>query len=129
VAAVLIATGAIFQVSPAQEISFAISILLLITIPAFFKLTITIDNKTLCALFGVGIVRKQVSVGEIAGCEPIQIRWWYGWGIHLTPYGWLYNVSGWDAVAIQLRCGRKLALGTDDPQGLAAAIERFKAAN
>ena len=62
------------------------------------------------------------SVAEIVACKPIRIRWWYGWGIHLTPYGWLYNVSGLDAVAMTLRNGRKFALGTDDPQGLAAAI-------
>ena len=68
------------------------------------------------------MIRKRVSVAEIVACEPIRIRWWYGWGIHLTPYGWLYNVSGLDAVAITLRNGRKLALGTDDPDGLIAAI-------
>jgi hypothetical protein len=33
-----------------------------------------------------------------------------------------YNVSGFDAVAITLRDGRKFALGTDDPHGLIAAI-------
>jgi hypothetical protein len=55
-------------------------------------------------------------------CEPIRIRWWYGWGIHVTPCGWLYNVSGFDAVAITLRDGRKFALGTDDPQELTAGI-------
>ena len=54
--------------------------------------------------------------------EPIRIRWWHGWGIHLTPYGWLYNVSGFDAVAITLRDGRKVAFGTDDPDGLTTAI-------
>jgi hypothetical protein len=79
-------------------------------------------SETLRWSFGVGIIRKKVQVAEIASCEPIRIRWWYGWGIHLTPYGWLYNVAGWDAVVITLRNGRKFALGTDDPHGLAAAI-------
>ena len=64
-------------------------------------------------------------LAEIVACEPIRIRWWYGWGIHLTPYGWLYNVSGFDAVAITLRDGRKFALGTDDPHGLVDAIRRY----
>jgi hypothetical protein len=50
-------------------------------------------------------------------------------GIHLTPYGWLYNFSGLDAVAITLRNGRKFELGTDDPQGLVDAIRRFIGAN
>jgi hypothetical protein len=111
-----------FQTLPAREVSFVASILLLITIVAFYKLTITIDDEALYASFGVGLVRKEVALVEIAACEPIRIRWWYGWGIHLTPYGWLYNVAGWDAVAITLRNNRKFALGTDDPHGLVAAI-------
>jgi hypothetical protein len=123
VAAYAVAVGRFFEASPARQISLVISVLLLIAIVAFYKLTITIENETLCASFGVGLIRKKLPVSEIAGCEPIRIRWWYGWGIHLTPYGWLYNVAGWDAVAITLRDGRKLSLGTDDPQGLAAAIQ------
>ena len=117
-----------FQTSPQREIFLVVSILFLITIVAFCKLTITIDDEILCASFGVGLVRKKVALAEIAACEPIRIRWWYGWGIHLTPYGWLYNVSGLEAVAITLRDGRKFALGTDDPEGLVTAIRRFSSA-
>ena len=101
-----------------------VSVVLLIALALFYKLTITINEETLCASFGIGMIRKRVSVAEIVACEPIRIRWWYGWGIHLTPYGWLYNVSGLDAVAIALRNGGKFALGTDDPRGLVDAIER-----
>jgi len=118
-----------FQTSPQREIFLVVSILFLITIVAFYELTITIDDEILCASFGVGLVRKKVALAEIAACEPIRIRWWYGWGIHLTPHGWLYNVAGLDAVAITLRDGRKFALGTDDPDELVAAIRRFTATN
>jgi hypothetical protein len=117
-----------FQTSPQREIFLVVSILFLITIVAFYKLTITIDDEILCASFGVGLVRKTVALAEIAACKPIRIRWWYGWGIHLTPHGWLYNVAGLDAVAITLRDGRKFALGTDDPDELVAAIQRFSSA-
>jgi hypothetical protein len=75
------------------------------------------------ASLGIGLIRKRVRIAEIVGCESIRIRWWYGWGIHLTPYDWLYNVSGLEAVAITLRNGRKFALGTDDPHGLVEAIQ------
>jgi hypothetical protein len=122
VAAVVFAINATFGSSPHRESLLVVSVVLLITLALFYKLTITINEETLCASFGIGMIRKRVSVAEIAACEPIRIRWWYGWGIHLTPYGWLYNVSGLDAVAITLRNGRKFALGSDDPQGLAAAI-------
>ena len=99
-------------------------VILLITLALFYNLTIRIDGEVLCASFGAGLIRKKVRLADIARCEPIRIRWWYGWGIHLTPYGWLYNVSGFDAVAITLQNGKKFALGSDDPQGLADAIER-----
>ena len=105
-----------------------IELILLICAVIFSKLTIRIDSETLTACLAIGIVCKKVTLAEIANCEPIRIRWWYGWGIHLTPYGWLYNVSGWDAVVIILRDGRKFALGTDDPQGLAEAIQRLSSA-
>jgi len=103
-------------------ISATIEVIFLICAIVFGKLTIRIDGETLRACFAMGLVFENVPLAEIAACEPIRIRWWYGWGIHLTPYGWLYNVSGLRAVAITLRDSRKFALGTDDPQGLADAI-------
>ena len=120
VAIILIASG--FAGLSHREIPLVVSIILLVCLVLFYKLRITIEDETLCASFGPGIIRKRVRLAEIVGCEPIRIRWWYGWGIHLTPFGWLYNVSGLDAVAITLRAGRKFALGTDDPHGLTAAI-------
>jgi hypothetical protein len=106
-----------------------IEFILLICAIMFCKLTIKIDEETLLACFGIGLICKKVPLTAIVACDPIRIRWWYGWGIHLTPYGWLYNVSGLDAVAITLRDGRKFALGTDDPDGLVGAIRRFGAVN
>ena len=99
-----------------------ISTILLICLVLFYRLKITIDDETLCASFGPGIIRKRIRLADIVGCDPIRIHWWYGWGIHLTPYGCLYNVSGFDAVAITLRNGKKFAFGTDDPDRLAARI-------
>ena len=101
-----------------------IELILLICAIVFSRLTIKIDEETLLACFGIGLICKKVPLSEIVRCESIRIRWWYGWGIHLTPYGWLYNVSGLDAVAITLRDGRKFALGTNDPNGFTSAVSR-----
>ena len=103
-------------------ISAIIEVILLVCALVFSKLTIKVDDRILRAYFAIGVICKKVRLSEITGCDPIRIRWWYGWGIHLTPYGWLYNVSGFDAVAITLREGRRFLLGTDDPRGLVAAI-------
>jgi hypothetical protein len=125
----LIAITGFVGSSPHREIPPIVLIILLVSLALFYKLRITIEGDTLRASFGIGIIRKNVRLADIAGCEAIRTRWWYGWGIHLTPYGWLYNVSGFDAVAITLRNGQKLALGTDDPHGLAKAVCCFTATN
>jgi len=125
-AAVFVAVMGI--IAPADQsglrLTAVIEMILLICAILFSKLTIKIDDETLRACFAMGFICKRVPLAEIAVCELIRIRWWYGWGIRLTPYGWLYNVSGLDAVAITLDNGRKFALGTDDPHGLVAAIRR-----
>jgi len=118
-AIILIASGGLISHHAPPVI---VAVILLVCVVLFYRLKITIENETLCASFGPGVIRKRVRLAEIAGCEPIRSRRWYGWGIHPTPYGWLYNVSGCDAVAITLRDGQKIALGTDDPHGLIAAI-------
>jgi hypothetical protein len=120
-ALILLALGAF---SPAPPPALLLPLVLLLCPFLFWKLTITVDNKILRAAFGIGLVRKTAQVANIVACEPIRIRWWYGWGIHLTPYGWLYNVSGFDAVVITLRNGSRFCLGTDQPNELVAAIRR-----
>ena len=89
----------------------------------FSTLTIAIEDGLLRASFGPGLIQKKVRLAEIASVRPIPVRWWYGWGIRLTPHGWLYNVSGWKAVEITLRSGRRFCLGTDEPEGLLKAIQ------
>jgi hypothetical protein len=78
-----------------------VPMILLVCLVLFYKLRITTKDQTLCASFGPGIIGKRIRLAEIMGCEAIRIRWWYGWGIHLTPYGC-------DAVSITLRDGRKI---------------------
>ncbi len=93
----------------------------------FSTLTIAIQDGVLQASFGPGLIKKKVKLTEIASVRPIPVRWWYGLGIHLTPHGWLYNVSGWKAVEITLHDGRHFCLGTDESENLVRAIEEASA--
>lgn len=114
--------------SPATRPAMFVPLVLLLCAFLFWKLTIKIDNEKLRVSFGPGLVRKTVPVADIVACESIRTRWWWGWGIHLTPYGWLYNVAGFDAVVITMRNGRRFCLGTDQPAELVAAIRRVASA-
>ncbi|GAI51787.1 unnamed protein product [marine sediment metagenome] len=67
---------------------------------------------------------KRFKLNEIESCQVVKNHWYYGWGIRLTPHGVLYNVSGFDAVEIKLRTGKKFRIGTDVPQELEEAIRQ-----
>jgi hypothetical protein len=88
----------------------------------FYDLTVEIDATHLTFHFGIGLIRKRIPLAEIVAVSPVRNSWLYGWGIHRTPHGWLYNVSGWEAVEITLISGKRLRLGTDQPQQLAQAL-------
>ena len=78
VISVVVAIGTISQPSRSHEISVVISLVLLVTIPLFCKLRIEIDDQTLLASFGIGLIKKKVPLAQIIACEPIRIRWRYG---------------------------------------------------
>lgn len=88
----------------------------------FGSLTVQIEDGELSHWFGPGFWKKSYQLVDIESATAVRNSWIFGWGIRLTPHGWLYNVSGLDAVQIELRSGRKLRIGTDDPKGLVEAI-------
>jgi hypothetical protein len=89
----------------------------------FGSLTIEVDGEELCHYFGPGFWKKTYLLSDIESVEQVRNSWIFGWGIRLTPHGWLYNVSGLDAIQIQLKSGGKFRIGTDDAHGLIAAIQ------
>jgi hypothetical protein len=93
---------------------------------AFGSLTIEVSHDRLTFWFGPGILRRSFALAEIDSCAAVTNPWWYGWGIHLTPRGWLYNVAGRRAVELALRDGRTLRIGTDEPEQLCQVITTLK---
>jgi hypothetical protein len=96
--------------------------LMAVFLALFYALNVEIDATHLRFRFGIGLIRKRIPLAEIADARPVRNTWLYGWGIHRTPHGWLYNVSGWEAVEITLTSGQRLRLGTDEPRRLAQVL-------
>ena len=92
------------------------------------SITVSVDQRALEFWFGPGVFRKRHDLADIAEVSAVRNRWWYGFGIHYTPRGWLYNVAGPDAVEVRLVNGRTFRLGTDEPSRLVEAIRRARAA-
>lgn len=94
----------------------------------FSSMTVEVDPTRLAFWFGPGWIRRSFPLAEIRSWTAVRNPWWYGWGIHLTPYGWLYNVGGAGAVQLELRDGRRLRVGSDEPDALCEAIKVMKGA-
>ncbi|MBK8181610.1 MAG: hypothetical protein IPK63_01320 [Candidatus Competibacteraceae bacterium] len=88
----------------------------------FHSLTIVIDADYLRFWFGVGLIQKRIPLAEIREAKPVRNSVIHGWGIHRTAEGWVYNVSGWEAVEITLANGKRLRLGTPQPNLLARKL-------
>jgi hypothetical protein len=90
----------------------------------FSSLTVRVSHEALKLYFGFGWPSKTVPLGDIASASVTRTTFWEGWGVHRTRRGWLYNVSGFDAVIVQRRDGTALLVGSDEASRLKAAIER-----
>ena len=94
----------------------------------FNSLTVVVDSQDFCFWFGPGFWRKRFLLAEIESVCEVKITWLHGWGIRYFVAGdgrrgWLYNVSGFDAVEIKMKNGKYYRIGTDDPSGLAQAVK------
>lgn len=97
---------------------------LMICVILFASLTVIVNDNSVEIKFGVGLIRRKFSLQKIESYTVVRNRWWYGWGIRKIPKGWLFNVSGLDAVELSMRNGKVYRIGTDEPQKLSGLIQR-----
>jgi len=96
--------------------------ILVVCLIVFHSLTVEIGNNELRWHFGPGLWTYRLPLDEIQSVKVVQNRWSNGFGIRMASGFTLYNVSGLDAVELKLKSGEIRRIGTDDPQGLAAAL-------
>ena len=89
----------------------------------FSTMNVSVGPGEIHVTLGAGIIRKRFDMNEVKSAQPVKNPWYYGWGIRWFPGGWLYNVSGFNAVEIEMRSGKKYRIGTDEPEELLSAIK------
>jgi hypothetical protein len=98
-------------------------VLLLVVVGFMFsRLTTEVTQEFLTLRFGAGWPRKRIAITDIVTATVVRNPWYYGWGIRLTPRGWLWNVSGAEAVELKLRSRSTFRVGTNEPDRLASAL-------
>lgn len=111
------------QLQDSDKVAFVlVPILGAVVILMMSSLTVTINEQTIRIRFGPGVFWKTYPLADIADCRHVRNGWWWGWGIRWYVRGWLYNIDGLDAVEISFKNGKKVRIGTDEPEVLSAAI-------
>ncbi len=110
-------------VTPGERGEFQ-SILLIIAAlqVVFYQLTTIVTESTLTVRYGIGLVAFRFPLSESTQITELTVPWYAGYGIRWVGDAWLFNVSGRDAIEVTFASGRKLWVGTDDPDGLAAIL-------
>ena len=88
----------------------------------FGGLTTKVGPESVTLSFGVGIIKKSISLENIEAAEAVRNSWWYGFGIRLTPHGWMWNMNGLSAVESTYKTGKKFRIGTKNPEELLEAL-------
>ncbi len=97
----------------------------LIALFLMFKLKTEIDSREIKMIF-FPFLKKQIRWKEIKTAEVIDYGFVGGWGIRLgTQYGTVYNISGSKGLAIELKNGKKLVIGTQKETEMAKVVEEI----
>jgi hypothetical protein len=80
-------------------------------------------DETIQVRFGIGLIRKSFQMENIHTVEPFRTSFWHGWGIHYSPDGTVFNISGYDAIRLTMLDGKRYIIGTDDRNRLLRYIE------
>ncbi len=121
--------GSSFTQTGARVVGVAVFVVLAVTCVLLTTLTVEVTSDRVAWRFGPGVIRFSLPLAEITSVAATRTPLWAGFGIHWIFTGWVYNVSGRDSVVLTKRDGSKAWIGTDEPEALAAAIERARAAN
>jgi len=112
---------------PARVMLSGLSGVFVVLTGLFGSLTTVVREGVAEIHFGPGFIRKRFPLGDFVSVAVVRNKWYYGWGIRIIRKGWLYNVSGLDAVELVRKNGRVLRIGTDEPDALAQALREAMA--
>ena len=94
----------------------------------FSSLTVQVTDFYVKLWFGPGIIHKTFLIEDIDSTEIAKTPWYCGWGIHCIKGGFIFNVSGFYSVQLNMKNGRRYRIGTDEPEKLKEAIDRIMSA-
>lgn len=100
-------------------------IMVIIALFLVMRLKTEINEKGIAMHFRP-FTKKQIAWEEITKAEVLDYGFVGGWGIRLwTNYGTVYNTKGSKGLALELKDGKKLLIGTQNPEALEEVLRTY----
>lgn len=99
-----------------------VTALLAILFILFLRMTVEVDEQTIVVSLLLGAWRNRWRVSDLVAAELVPISLRFGLGVHGFRGDWMFNVSGRRGVRLSFADGRKVVIGSDDSDGLLAAL-------
>ena len=122
-AAICAGVGYLNPPHPGRWVLWGLAIMFVAMSWVFSSLTVEVTEDEVRWQFGPGLWSYRMPRADIATAQVVRNTLLNGFGIRMRPGFRLYNVSGFDAVELQLKSGAIRRIGSDDAQGLAAALK------
>jgi len=120
--------GEVFGDKPVSDLVLVLLFLLVFGLLVFFwalNLQTKIDQTGIQLRFFL-FIKKELKWSEIAAIEVVDYGFIGGWGIRFTQqYGTAYTTKGRIGIAIQLKSGKKLLLGTQKGAEVDAVLKKY----
>ena len=88
----------------------------------FWCLEVKVGTDGIFLSYSFSLINKKIQRQQILQVEVVRYSWWYGLGIRLIPHGWMWNISGLDAIKLTSQDGNRFRIGTNQPQELYQAL-------
>ena len=88
----------------------------------FSKLSTTVSDSKISLVFKYGFPKKEILFSEIKSADLQKVTNWWGSGVKIMRHGSMWRAWGNTAIAIQKHDGRRIVIGSDNPDELLQAI-------
>ena len=86
---------------------------------------IKIDNEKIAFSMGIPFFKKEIPLKKITSLRKEKSSWVQGWGIKKIHKGWMWNISGFDIVRLELKDGKVFVFGTDKVDEILVFLQNF----
>ncbi|KAA5603228.1 hypothetical protein F1188_19985 [Roseospira marina] len=124
---VLLAVVAVFAIARHQPIASLAAVAMAGILVFFSTLRVEVTRADVAVRFGpLPLVGRTIPMGRIQAVSVAHSAWWTGWGVRLIRGGMLYTAASRNVVELALPEGRRVQIGTPEPEVVRAAVEQAR---